>query len=54
MHGGVATFWDMSYNDYVEPLSGIDCDSIVGIKCNFPNLLSFFCFSSVFTFIKSS
>ena len=42
-HGGVATFWDMSYNDYVEPLSGIDCDRIVGIKCNFPNLiLSFF------------
>ena len=31
----------MSYNDYVEPLSGIDCDRIVGIKCNFPNLLSF-------------
>ena len=41
-HGGVAIFWDMSYNDYVEPLSGIDCDRIVGIKCNFPNLLSFF------------
>ena len=32
----------MSYNDYVEPLSGIDCDRIVGIKCNFPNLLSIF------------
>ena len=29
-------------NDYVEPLSGIDCNRIVGIKCNFPNLLSFF------------
>ena len=41
-HGGVAIFWDRSYNDYVEPLSGIDCDRIVGIKCNFPNLLSFF------------
>ena len=27
---------------YLEPLSGIDCDCIVGIKCNFPNLLSFF------------
>ena len=32
----------MSYNDYVEPLSGIDCDHTVRIKCNFPNLLSFF------------
>ena len=41
-HGGVAIFWDMSYNDYVEPLSGIDSDRIVGIKYNFPNLLSFF------------
>ena len=41
-HGGVAIFWDLSYNDYVEPFSGIDCDCIIGIKCNFPNLLSFF------------
>ena len=41
-HGGVASFWDMFYNDYVEPLSGIDCNRIVGITCNFPNLLSFF------------
>ena len=33
----------MSYNDYVEPLSGIDSDRIVGIKCNFSNpILSFF------------
>ena len=41
-HGGVAIFWGMCYNDYVEPLSGIDCDRIVGIKCNFPNVLFFF------------
>ena len=41
-HGGVAIIWDRSYNDYVEPLSGIDCDRIVAIKSNFPNLLSFF------------
>ena len=40
--GGVAIFWDMSYNDYAELLWGMDCDRIVGIKCNFPNLLSFF------------
>ena len=32
----------MSYNDYVEPFPGIDCDRILGIKRNFPNLLSFF------------
>ena len=24
------------------PLSGINCDHIIGIKCNFPNLFSFF------------
>ena len=41
-HGGVAIFWDMSHNDYVEPLSGIDCDRIVEIKYNFPNLWPFF------------
>ena len=32
----------MSYNDYIEPLSGIDCDRIVKIKSNFANLLPFF------------
>ena len=41
-HGGVAIFWDMSYNDCVEPLSGINCYRIIGIKRNFPYLLSFF------------
>ena len=32
----------MSYNDCVDPLSGINCDRIIGIKHNFPYLLSFF------------
>ena len=32
-HGGVALLWNLSLDDFITPLSKIESDRIVGIKC---------------------
>ena len=34
-HGGVALFWKHVFDDYITPLTNIQSDRIVGIKCVF-------------------
>ena len=34
-HGGVALFWKHAFDDYITPLTNIQSDCIVGIKCVF-------------------
>ena len=34
-HGGVALFWKHAFDDYITPLTNIQSDRIVGIKCVF-------------------
>ena len=44
-HGGVALLWNLSLDDFIQPLSKIESDRIVGIKCSFPGISSFFVLS---------
>ena len=32
-HGGVTLLWNLSLDDFIQPLSKIESDRIVGIKC---------------------
>ena len=32
-HGGVALFWKQAFDDHITPLTNIESDLIVGIKC---------------------
>ena len=34
-HGGIALFWKHVFDDYITPLTNIQSDRIVGIKCVF-------------------
>ena len=44
-HGGVALLWNLSLDDFIQPLSKIESDRIVGIKCSFPGVSPFFVLS---------
>ena len=36
-HGGVALFWKHAFDDYITPLTNVNSDGIVDIKCDFDN-----------------
>ena len=44
-HGGVALLWNLSFDDFITPLSKIESGRIVGIKCSFPGVSQFFVLS---------
>ena len=41
-HGGLALRWNPSLDDFIQPLSKIESDRIMGIKCSFPGVSPFF------------
>ena len=44
-HSGVTLLWNLSLDDFITPLSKIESDRIVGIKCSFPGVSPFFVLS---------
>ena len=41
-HGGLALLWNLSLDDFIQPLSKIESESIMGIKCLFRGVSPFF------------